>query len=132
MGFLCKILHRSQPINFRTAVATTEPTITPTAMVETAVASDGVSFSYGQLASSDTVSQIPASTEDSADPHWTNPDYQTFSFVGYPLKDTFHEPRLEIYPARAYASVSAFAASQIEALTQLLQERPSPPNPSWR
>ena len=114
-----------EPTVAATAVPTTEPTIIPTAVAKTAVSSDGVSFRYGQLASTVTISQIPASVESSGDPHWSNPDYQTFSFVDYPLSDTFHEPRIEIYPARAYASVSSLAAQQIKALTELLQERPS-------
>lgn len=110
--------------------APTEPAAepTPTAVAETAVSANGISFSYGTLASSITPSQEPASLAGNDGPYWSNyPAYHSFSFVDYPLSDPFHAPRIEIYPARDYASLNASAAEQISQLTQLLQERPLTP-----
>lgn len=117
-----------EPTAVPTQEPAAEPTVTPTAEPATAVSSNGINFSYGALASDITTEEIAAANEGSSGPYWANhPAYTTFTLNGYPLSDTFHTPRVEIYPARAYASANAIAAEQIEQLTQLLQERPSAP-----
>jgi hypothetical protein len=117
-----------EPTAVPTQEPAAEPTVTPTAAPETAVASDGISFSYGPLANGVTVEQELAANAGTDAPYWaTYPDYYRFKLTGYPLSDTFHEPRIEVYPARDYASINAIAAEQIGKLTQLLQERPSAP-----
>ena len=116
----------TEPTLEPTAVPTPEPTATTTVVEETTVADNGISFIYDNLASEVVVEKEPANVGSSNDPYWiTNPAYDRFTLVGYPLSDTFHDPRIEVYPARDYASLSVIAAEQIDALTQLLQERPS-------
>lgn len=115
-----------EPTAVPTQEPAAEPTITPTAVAETAVVSDSISFIYDDLANEIIVEQEPANVADDNAPPWaTNPAYSRFMLVGYPLSDTFQDPRINIYPARDYASLSAAAGERIEALTQLLQERPS-------
>lgn len=114
-----------EPTAVPTQEPAAEPTMTPTAAAETAVFSDSISFIYGDLADEIIVEQEPANVADDNAPPWaTNPAYSRFMLIGYPLSDTFQDPRIHIYPARDYASLSVEAAERIEALTQLLQERP--------
>jgi hypothetical protein len=47
-----------------------------------------------------------------------------FTFEGYPLEETFHTPRLAIYPARTYAGLNLAAREQITALNALLDGSP--------
>ena len=115
----------TEPTLEPTAVPTPEPTAT-TVVEETAVATNGISFIYDDLASEIIIEQEPANVADDNAPPWaTNPAYDRFMLIGYPLTDTFQDPHINIYPARDYASLSVAASERIEALAQLLQERPS-------
>lgn len=48
------------------------------------------------------------------------PTHYRFTLTGYELQDTFHEPRIYVYPAEAYAQANASAAEQIERVRKIL------------
>ena len=48
------------------------------------------------------------------------PEHVGFSFDGYALSGTFHEPRIHIYPVSAFAANSERAAAQVDSLRGLL------------
>jgi len=87
---------------------------------------DGVQFSYAaSLATGVTPQQIPADEVEDA-PEWAvAPAYRQFLFEGYVLPQTFHEPRLIVYPAVDFEALNPIAARVIPDLRQLLEQRPA-------
>ena len=97
-----------------TAVPTPEP---PSVIYE------GIQFEQGGLATAVLPTLVPEQITGNDGPFWdTYPAYYQFDFEGYPLEETFHTPRLTIYPAPAYAGLNLAAREQIEALTTLLAD----------
>lgn len=91
----------------------------------TAVAYEDISFSYPSfLAGSVATETVPASNEPNQ-PYWANlPETFRFSFENYLLADTFHQPRIEVYPADEFASLNSSAKEEIDALRTLLADKP--------
>ena len=56
-----------------------------------------------------------------------HPPYPELIFVNYPLQNTFHEPRLQVYPADEFAKVNPAAADAIQQLQALLGQAPKLP-----
>lgn len=119
-----------------TAEPTAEPTATPVeeeAAEEEATAVptpeppsviyEGIQFEQGGLATAVLPTLVPEQITGNDGPFWdTYPAYYQFDFEGYPLEETFHTPRLTIYPAPAYAGLNLAAREKIEALTTLLAD----------
>jgi putative hemolysin len=84
---------------------------------------EGISFSYdNSLASAWTAEIVPATTDM---PDWgTSPEHIEFLFEGYVLPNTFHEPRIYIYPIADYIAVNPGIESRITEMQQLLAARP--------
>ena len=83
----------------------------------------GVSFSYDDLLAADiAVEDVPASEGDEGMiAPWENyPAHVVFHFNGYPLRDTFHAPRIIVYPIEEYRARDEHAASIIDELQQYL------------
>ena len=100
------------------APSPTTPTATPTAPSGVEAAYEGVRFFYDQsLAAGATWETVPAEEYMSGD---VIPSHIAFSFSGYPLTGTFHEPRLRIYPVNEFEANSESAANTIAALRDLL------------
>ena len=70
--------------------------------------------------------EIP--TDSGAPEQWiTHPAYLELMFVNYPLQNTFHEPRLQVYPADEFAQVNSGAADAIQQLKAVLGQAPNLP-----
>lgn len=114
---------------------TAEPTaapITDTATIEPIPADEanfefnGIQLTYpaGLFTTLTGLEQAAVSAEFGM-PYWSvYPAYDQLNVEGYLLAETFHEPRLEIYPARDYADVNLEARLQIQALQTLLDNSP--------
>lgn len=58
------------------------------------------------------------------------PDRWEISFPNYPLSDTFHRPRIELFPLQASIEMNEAAASVVSELQALIQDQPQPlPDP---
>jgi hypothetical protein len=108
------------------------PTEAPTAMPASvgAAAYNGVSFNYDlALAQQITATTVPAQNPGPDGPYWDIlPTYDEFNFVGYPSRNSYHLPRLNIYPVDEFAAISPTAKEQIDQLRQLLGDAPGAPD----
>lgn len=108
------------------------PTEAPTAMPVSvgAAAHSGASFNYDvAIAQQVTATTLPAQNPGPDGPYWDIlPTYDEFNFVGYPSKNSYHKPRLNIYPVDEFAAISPAAKEQIDQLKQLLGDAPGAPD----
>ncbi len=115
-----------------------EPTLVPVATeVPTAMPAtlgsmtyNGLSFNYDlSLAQQVTATTIPAQNPGPDAPYWAIvPAYDEFNFVGYPSKNTYHKPRIEVYAVDEFAAINPTAKEQVDQLKQLLGNAPSTPD----
>ena len=123
-GTLAAQIPAAPPQASNTPDAPTATTIPPTAAPD--ILYQGTSFSYADfLASSITLETIPALNSEG--PEGSYPEHIQFSFVGYPLSGTFHDPRIMIYPVDAYRSIFPYANDIFDNLQTLLANQPSNP-----
>lgn len=54
-----------------------------------------------------------------------HPEYTQFTLQGYILRDTFHSPRIYIYPLNDYRAMDSSVDEMANRLTQLLAEQPA-------
>jgi putative hemolysin len=98
----------------------------PVEAVEPDVTFEGVSFAYDDsVASSATGEVYPAEAFMGGDN--TTPEHVLFTFEGYPLADTFHQPLLHVYPVAEFEASSAVAADAVAGLRDLLAAPPADP-----
>jgi hypothetical protein len=88
---------------------------------------NGVSFSYDPSLASQVLPEIVPAVNDADAPEWDlAPEHLSFKFVGYPLfPDAFHEPRILVFPAEEYATLSPQAGQEIADLRTLLAQKPA-------
>ena len=107
------------------------PTEAPTAMPVTVGAAtyNGVSFNYDvAVAQQVTATTVPAQNPGPDAPYWAIVSaYDEFNFVGYPTKNTYHKPRIEVYPVEEFAALNQAAKEQIDQLKLLLGDAPGSP-----
>jgi hypothetical protein len=107
-----------------------EPQIPPETVEppqEADVSYQGVSFSFDpSLASSITPETIPADSEAGV-AEWNSPEYYQFTLNGYPLQDTFHTPRIMVFPVDAFIAINPVAEDTITQLSILLVDQPTAP-----
>ncbi len=110
-----------------TEIPAATPTLTPPAFEGTAVSFAPLSLVIPTgLASGASGSQIPPA-EGQDVPAWgLTPGHIQLDLEGYLLQEKFHEPQLFVYPAQAYAALSAGAAESIKRL-QAIQANPGAP-----
>lgn len=90
---------------------------------------EDISFSYDPAVAADVLAETVPAEEASEDVPWLPvPEHIRFSFVGYPLADTFHEPQILIYPVSEYETTNQQAAGVIADLRQLLIDKPDAPS----
>ncbi|OGO17303.1 MAG: hypothetical protein A2Z14_17375 [Chloroflexi bacterium RBG_16_48_8] len=99
--------------------------IQPTA--EPDVTYQGVNFSYDDTFASSVTPETVAAQEDAAVEAWNTPEHIQFMFNGYPLPDSFHTPRILVFPVDAYNAINPTAGDTIYQLQQLLENKPSDP-----
>ena len=106
-------------------------TVAPTAMPATVgVATyNGLSFNYDlALAQQVTATTVAAQNPGPDAPYWAIvPAYDEFNLVGYPSKNTYHKPRIEVYSVAEFSKINQAAKDQIEKLKQLLGDAPAAP-----
>jgi len=111
---------------------TAAPTATPTevAVEVPDVVYEGISFSYDDgLAAEVTPETAPAvGPAGPAVAEWeVEPEHIRFSFNGYVLPETFHEPRILVYPVSEFEAASEMAGRIIASVRRSLAERPAVP-----
>jgi hypothetical protein len=101
------------------------PTATPSS--QGSAAYNQVSFNYDlSLASTVTATTVPSQNAGSDGPYWaTYPAYTELNFVGYSSINTYHKPRIEVYPVTDYEQLNPGAKDVIENLKQLLADKPA-------
>lgn len=105
------------------------PTIPPTEPpVCASVSYGGVTLCYDPaLASAVTGETVPAESITEA-PWGATPEHIRFSFTGYPLSGTFHEPHIYIYPVADFEAINPNVTQTVANLQQLLAQRPAAPS----
>lgn len=106
------------------STATMPPTNTPIA-VEDTVTLNNVTIAIPQGLAQDALSEmVSAVTDPNAAPWETAPDHLKFTLTGYQLQDKFHQPRIFVYPAEAYAQLQPGAAESIKRIKMLTTGAP--------
>ncbi|MHC1784149.1 MAG: hypothetical protein AB9891_15590 [Anaerolineaceae bacterium] len=115
--------------------------VTETASDDSApkVVFEGISLSFDDtLVRNIAGTNIPAVTDtNNAAPWELLPQYVNLEMVGYPLKDTFHEPRIMIFPLDEYFALSPSTREVVENLNKLLGNKEALPGkaipflPEW-
>ncbi len=67
---------------------------------------------------------VPAVTEPD---FWAVPEHVEITFTSYPLSDTFHDPRVMVFPLNEYETMNPLVGDLISELETLLAEQPSSP-----
>jgi putative hemolysin len=105
------------------------PASTPTEVVVQTpqVDYEGVSLSYDLALAADVVGETIPVTGGEGPGSPAAPQHIQLSFQGYVLPETFHEPRILVYPVAGYEALNECAAQRIADLRQLLAARPEAP-----
>ncbi len=100
---------------------------TQTPISGTSIAINNISFVIPiGVGSGAQAESIPASLDPNA-PYWEiHPAYTEFALSGYILQNTFHQPKINIYPAGEYAKVHEGAAEIISKMQELLADQNAP------
>lgn len=101
-----------------------EPEPTPAPVPD--VSYEGISFSFDDAIATSVAAETVPVQEDEYDVPWLPiPEHVEFTFMGYALPDTFHDPRIYVYPADEFAATNEAAEPIIADLRNFLDERPS-------
>lgn len=108
-----------------------QPTAMPTLMPANvgSASFNGVSFNFDTaFAQAANPRTAPAENPGADAPYWAVfPAYDVFEFAGYPSKNTYHKPRIEIYSVAEFEQMNQAAKDQIAKLKQLLGDAPATP-----
>lgn len=113
------------------APAEEEPTRTPEPVPTQAVAQmrnvayEGIRFTFDPAMAAEVLAERVPTTE--MRPGWTIGPHTRFLFDGYVLPETFHAPRILVYPVAECKAVNEHVAKTIADLEQLLLDRPATP-----
>lgn len=87
---------------------------------------EGIRLSLDEAIATSATAEMVEMTQEEGGPWWAaEPQHVVFALEGYPLEETFHEPRIIVYPVRAFESMNEYAADQITQLQNLLTEEPT-------
>ncbi|MGD8812865.1 MAG: hypothetical protein PVI78_00155 [Anaerolineales bacterium] len=104
------------------------PTDTPEPTQALPLDCSGATFNLDPaIAASVSVQTIPAETGDPQVPFTINPEYVEISFSGYVLNNTFHEPKIRIYPVDEYVTMVPHVGNIVTNLQLMLQTQPAAP-----
>lgn len=106
-------------------LSTTLPSTTAVALGGPAISYGGVSFNLeSSLGISIGARLVPTQAEDANGPAWSvHPQYTELVLGGYPSKNTYHQPRIEVYPVAAFEATSPGAKQIIERLKLMLASK---------
>jgi hypothetical protein len=95
----------------------------------TGVAFEGVRFSYDEALAGDVVAERVAGVGPEDVPEWAiDPAHIQFSFEGYVLPETFHEPRLMVYRASDIEAAGEMLQQIASDIRRVLEDRPAVPD----
>lgn len=118
------VVTEEAPAQEPSATSTASPTATAVSM-DIGQEYDGIYFDAGGLGTV-RVEEVGQQTADANAPYWSAyPAHQKFFLDDYLLDNTFHQPRLEIYPARDYVNLNPVARERITELQKILKEQPT-------
>jgi hypothetical protein len=80
----------------------------------------------GAIATAVMTEMVPA-TDEHEPTQMAKPAHVEFSLNGYALPDTFHEPRILVYPVAEFEAINEYARKTIADMRQLLVDRPAAP-----
>jgi len=82
---------------------------------------ESVAFSYDPtLAALIETETVSAQTGNNLPPWELYPEHRVLSLRGYPLSETFHKPKIIIYPAQEYLAINPAIGDQVANLQQML------------
>ena len=112
-----------------TPIQTKAPELIPSLAVAemTTVVYEGISFTFDHAIAADMVAETVPATDEHEPPQTVKPAHVLFSLNDYILPDTFHRPRVLVYPFAEFEAVSEYAGRTIADLRQLLVDRPAAP-----
>lgn len=85
----------------------------------------GISFSFDDsIAASVSPEIVPQQIDEYEFPGGTYPTHYAFTFNGYTLQDTFHQPIIRVYPIAMFETLDSYTADSINQLRILLQTQP--------
>lgn len=120
------------PPTMQAVLPTSEPLPTlppPTATPQPDVSYEGISFSYDALITDQVIPEFIPAQQDPGLPEWEHvSNHYEFHFQGYGLADTFHAPRIIVYPIADLIAQFEHTADTVTALQQLLANRPTIPD----
>lgn len=113
----------TQPVTPGSQVSAATETAAPTGIE---VSCANVHFWFDPSLAGEVVCETIAAVPDTGDvPPWeVAPEHTRITFEGYVLPDTFHDPRIYVYPVAEYESLNDISARPIGELQSLLQARP--------
>ena len=104
-------------------------TLPPTTEAPPTISYEGIDFTFGPAIAQNAQPEIvPAAPGDpnNSFPGDVHPQYYLFSLNGYPLANTFHQPKIYIYPARDYGTMDPNVAQIVLQLQQALAQKSAP------
>jgi hypothetical protein len=118
------------PTTTPTEVALEAPTLPPEATNVSAldVIYERISFSYDDTLAGAVVAETAPAVGESSLEWEIVPEHVQFTLTGYVLPDTFHEPRIYVYPVNDFEAANQVAGKTIVALRQFLAEKPAAPD----
>ncbi|MCB0034470.1 MAG: hypothetical protein KDE51_10645, partial [Anaerolineales bacterium] len=118
------VVTEEEPTEEPSATSTASPTTTAVSM-DIGQEYDGIYFDAGGLGTV-RVEEVAQQSAEADAPYWgVYPAHQQFFLDDYLLDNTFHEPRLTVYPAQDYVNLNPIARDRITELQTLLEERPT-------
>jgi hypothetical protein len=103
-----------------------EPTLPEPTVPPAPPTCSGATFDAALVAAGATPSVVPAEGGD-PDPWPAVPEHVLYSFQGYPLAGTFHDPAIHVFSVAEYTAVADFVPERVTALQQLLLTQPADP-----
>ena len=86
----------------------------------------GVTLYYDPaLATSISCSTVPAEANDPIE--WSYPAHRQLAFEGYTLSDTYHQPKILVYPVAEYASLNPNFPTSFSELQNMIATKPEQP-----
>jgi hypothetical protein len=99
-------------------------TATPTLIVSNTVTLNNVTFAIPQGVAKDALSEIVPATDPNAAPWEIAPEHLEFTLTSYQLQDMFHQPKIFVYPAEAYAQAQPSVAENIQRIKNIAAGAP--------
>ena len=105
------------------------PTATPTPITTSEVTYNQISFAYHlSIANIIIAATVPGQNAAPDAPYWAVfPTHTEFSLTGYPSKNTYHQPKLYVYPVADYEQVNPSAKESIQGLENVLADQSASP-----